>query len=239
MIDVHCHILPGVDDGAKNLAETEEMLRTAYSEGIRKIVATPHFSEGMTEDLRQRKKNAYAATARLARKIAQDFEILPGGELFYSEGAVAELKAGRIWTMNHSRYVLTEFPIFANFTYIRQAVQNLQYAGYDPILAHIERYASLADEEAILTLREMGVLLQVNASSLMIKAGWKERRRLLHLLKKKYIHLIGTDAHGSRRRRPLMRDCAAYIEKKTDRSYCLELCEKNAEKIIRREHTDA
>lgn len=239
MIDIHCHILPGVDDGAKDLEETEQMLRMAYGEGIRTILATPHFSEGMTDEVRERRKEAYARTARLARTIARDLTVLPGGELFYSERAVEELRAGKIWTLNRTAYVLVEFPIFANFAYIRQAVQRLQCAGYEPVIAHIERYAALDGDDKLQTLKDMGALLQMNASTLTAKAGWRERRHLVHILRKKYVDLIGTDAHGSTHRRPLMQVCAAYIEKKTDRQYRMDICENNAKKLIGREHTDA
>lgn len=239
MTDIHCHILPGVDDGARNEQETEEMLRIAYQEGIRTIIATPHFSEDITEAERMFRKEAFVRTARLARAISPEFRIYPGGEIFYSQGTLNALKQKRNWTMCGSQYVLVEFPIYAEFSYIRQAVQNLQYGGYQPILAHIERYQALLEEKNVAELATMGAYMQVNASSVVGKAGWKTKQYLCRLMKKQYIHFVGTDAHGSVHRRPLMKECCRIIEKKTDGEYCAKLCGENAEKLIGKEYIDA
>lgn len=239
MIDIHCHILPGVDDGASDEQETKDMLLMAYREGVRSIIATSHYHGGMGKDEWIRREKALATTVSLAQEIASDFRIFPGSEIYYSQEVVEELKCGKVWTMNNSRYILVEFPVYAEFTYIRQAVQNLQYAGYLPILAHIERYVSLKELENVEELVDMGIYLQVNAGSVIGKDGRKVKKYILRLLQEQYIHFIGTDAHGSTQRRPLIKKCAAYISKKTDEAYCLRICRKNAEKIIRREYIDA
>lgn len=239
MIDIHCHILPGVDDGASDEQEMKEMLLMAYEEGIRSIIATPHYHGGMGRDDLIRREQALAAAVRTAKEIAPDFHIFPGAELYYSQQAMEEMKSGGAWTMNGSRYILVEFPVYVEYSYIRQAVQNLQYAGYLPILAHIERYTALGVLEHIEDLVGMGAYLQVNASSVIGKDGRKVKKYILQLLKERYIHFIGTDAHGSKERRPLLKKCAAYISRKTDEAYCNRICRKNAEKIIRREYIDA
>lgn len=238
MVDIHCHILPGVDDGARNFSETETMLRIAYKEGIRTIFATPHTSEGMTEEEWQRRKEIFARTRQLAGMIGEDFRIVLGAEILYTSGIIRELKDGRIRTMNGSPFVLIEFPLYVDFSYIRQAVQDLKGAGYRPMLAHVERYPALADVENIGYLIEMGAYIQVNASSVTGKSGWKVKRYIKRLLKNEYIHFIGTDAHGKQHRRPLMKECAAYIEKKAGRQYRNRVCGGNAKEIIRRKTID-
>lgn len=238
-IDIHCHILPGVDDGASNREETGKMLRVAYEEGIRTIIATPHYHCDMDERVWEKRKQALVETQKLAGEIADDFLILPGSEVFYSLEAVQALVDGTVWTLNESRYVLVEFPVYVDFSYIQRALQTLQYQGFHPILAHIERYEALYSEERVEELISMGVYLQANASSIIGKDGRKVKKFMLHLLKKRLIHLIGTDAHGSEKRRPMMKKCAQYIEKKTDLEYCRAICGENARKIIRRELIDA
>lgn len=239
MIDIHCHILPGVDDGASDERETKEMLLMAYQEGVRSIIATSHYHGGMGSEEWIRREKALAVAVGLAQEIATDLYIYPGSEIYYSQEALEELKRGNVWTMNNSRYILVEFPVYVEFSYIRQAVQNLQYAGYLPILAHIERYEALTELENVEELVGMGIYLQVNAGSVIGKDGRKVKKYILRLLQERYIHFIGTDAHGSTRRRPLVKKCVTYISKKTDEAYCLRICKKNAEKIIRREYIDA
>ena len=238
MIDIHCHILPGVDDGAKDTQETEKMLRIAYNEGIRCIIATPHYHGGMKPEVWKKRRAALASTIAMAKEISPDLHIISGAEIYYSQEAVEDLMMGDVWTLNASKYVLIEFATYVEFTYIRQAVQTLQYNGYLPILAHIERYDALLIEENVEELVRMGAYIQVNAGSVIGRDGRDIKKYLLQLLKKRYIHFIGTDAHGSAHRRPLMKKCAAYIEKKTDKTYRRQVCLENARKIVRREYID-
>lgn len=236
MIDIHSHILPGVDDGAKDAEETKKMLLTAYEEGIRCIIATPHCHGGMPPGVWEKRKKALEAAAALAKEVVPDLCILPGSEIYYSQEAVEDLISGSIWTLNDGPYVLVEFPAYVEFMYICRAVQTLQHHGYLPVLAHIERYEALLQGENVEELVRLGAYMQVNAGSVIGKEGRWIKKYLLRLLKKHYIHFIGTDAHGSTHRCPLMKKCAKYIERKTDRSYCEAICRKNAQKVIRREY---
>ncbi|MGI6006243.1 MAG: CpsB/CapC family capsule biosynthesis tyrosine phosphatase [Ruminococcus sp.] len=236
MADVHCHILPAVDDGAYDLSETREMLKTAYEEGIRTIFATPHYHGEMGSGVWAKRKAMLKETQRIAREVSEDFRILAGSEIFYSEKAVKDLLEGTVWTMNDSCYVLVEFVPYEEFSYIKRGLQTLQYHGFWPILAHVERYEDLMKIERVRQLTDMGIYLQVNAGSVLGKNGRLVKNYIRELLKERMIHLVGTDAHGSRHRRPLMAKCASYIEKKTDRQYCRDICRENARKIIRREY---
>ena len=140
IFDIHCHILPSVDDGARNESSTDRMLRIAASEGIDVIVATPHFSYDREKEEVEMIKRKYAEVRALWKKRGADKEMYLGNELFYSEGVIEALQDGRALTMNGTRYVLVEFPMYAEFSNIQKAIQKLQYAGYIPIIAHVERY---------------------------------------------------------------------------------------------------
>ena len=119
------------------------MLRIAYNEGIRCIIATPHYHGGMKPEVWKKRRAALASTIAMAKEISPDLHIISGAEIYYSQEAVEDLMMGDVWTLNASKYVLIEFATYVEFTYIRQAVQTLQYNGYLPILAHIELFDSL------------------------------------------------------------------------------------------------
>ena len=236
IIDTHCHILPGVDDGAKNADETRRMLRMAFKDGIDEIIATPHFNCDMDASVLEKRMGAYLRTCKYAKEMNPTARIYLGNELYYSEGVVDALDRGDALTLNQTKYVLVEFPVYSEFRYIRQAVQNLQYAGYLPVIAHIERYQGMKKEEQVAELAGMGACMQVNVSSVMGKAGWSTRWYLLKLMRHGLIHVLGTDAHGATHRRPEMRDCLSYIDKKIGKTYREEISTINPSRIIRGEY---
>ena len=134
IFDMHCHILPSVDDGSASMEQTEEMLRMADAEGIDVIVATPHFHcGGRCVDV-EKLKSRYAEVRDMWKAYGADKELLLGNELFYSDGIVDALQNGMALTLHGTRYVLVEFPTYADFSYILRGVQRLRYAGYRPIL---------------------------------------------------------------------------------------------------------
>lgn len=236
VIDVHSHILPGIDDGAHNADETQKMLCMAFEEGIDGIIATPHYDCDMDKEILKKRTTAYRQTCKCAREMNPTAQIYLGNEILYSEGIVEALEQKEALTINETPYVLVEFPAYAEFRYIRQAVQNLQFAGYRPIIAHIERYRGMQSEEHVAELVNMGACMQINASSVMGKSGWTTRIYLLKLMRHGLIHLLGTDAHGSEHRRPKIRECLNYIDKKIGKEYCQEISSINPERVIRGEY---
>ena len=136
IIDVHAHILPGVDDGSENWNESIEMLRMAYEQGIRTIIATPHYHQG--QDI-ERLKETTGILRQEAQKLDPEYGIFLGQELMDSEGILDELRKGRALTMAGSRYVLIEFLPNVSYSRLYQRLRQLQGAGYIPILAHAER----------------------------------------------------------------------------------------------------
>jgi len=234
--DIHSHILSGIDDGANSPEETDRMLKIAYQDGIRGIMATPHYHCDMDAGIWQKREAAFKLACSLAYQIDPALYIYQGAEIFYESGILTELKSGAPLTLNGTRYVLIEFPLNIDFTYIRYAVQSLQYEGFHPIIAHMERYEVLCQEHHVGSLTELGAYMQVNADSIQGKNGWKTRRYLLKLIKKGEIHLVGTDAHGSIHRKPLMSACAAHLDKKVGNVKKTQLCQTNFRKILEGEY---
>lgn len=207
-VDTHCHILPGLDDGAENMAETLDMLRRAADEGISYVAATPHFRPGRftpqpEEILRQTERVRQAANQE---KIP--VRLFPGSEIYYFEGMVSCLRQQRLCTLNASSCVLIEFSPAVLFRTLQNAMDEVLSGGYLPILAHAERYACLLQNaENAVFLHNMGVRLQVNASAVTGEGGAQEKRFVQRLMKANAADCIGTDAHGALRRAPEIRAC--------------------------------
>ena len=232
-IDVHCHILPGLDDGAKDIEQAKEMFMTAYEEGIRTIIATPHNYASR----RSVSTQTIIDTCRQMKEYLAEWELpvslYVGNEIYYRSGVAELLEEKKILSLADSRYVLVEFDPYAEFTYIRDGLGEIMGYGYFPILAHAERYDCLFQKsERIGELRNAGVYIQVNAASFLENWGSEFRKRSRELLKKERIDLIGTDAHSNRSRAPKMDKCAAYIYKKLGDTKAEKLLFSNPRAIL-------
>lgn len=235
VIDIHCHVLPGIDDGARNMDESKRMLKMAVQEGIQGIVAASHFECGVSDEYFQKRRQGFEELSQWLETSHLPITLYPGNEIFYSEEVVSMLEEQKAYTMNGTSYVLVEFSPFAPFSYLRMALQRLQYGGFRPILAHMERYQCLAKEERIQALVEMGIYLQVNTSSVTGAMGWRMKRQLMKYIRNGWIHFLGTDAHGTEHRIPQMAQCLKYIEKRAGKSCRERLSEYYPEQMLRGE----
>lgn len=232
--DIHCHILPGVDDGAKSMEQSMEMIDIAYENGIDTIIATPHHMPEGRNVSPTGIKERVAKLQAYADEKDYDMTILPGNEIYYHSDVAEMLDEKQICTLAGSSCVLVEFSPMDESRYIRNSLAELQNMGYDPIIAHVERYMSLlkAPFEKIQELRDMGILIQVNANSVMGGFGKPTKAIVEKLLKNRLVDFIGTDAHSSGTRSPAIRECAEYLSSKYPADYVEELLYVNAEKYI-------
>ncbi len=229
IVDIHSHILPGADDGSGSMAETMEMLRIAAEEGITHMFATPHyqaerfFTDGRVLEERVQKLRD------MVREEGIPIELHAGTEIYYRSGLEERLDRGRLATMNGTEYVLIEFSPTEVFGYIRNALEDIRGMGYLPILAHVERYQCLFQEEdKVRELRSMGCGIQANAGSVAGEYGFTVKRFTHKMLRLRLIDYIGTDAHNTGRRSPRIRKCAEMILKKCDAEYAEAILSKNA-----------
>ena len=227
LIDVHNHSMPGVDDGSQDSDMTFQMLQMAYEEGIRAVILTPHYKSTMSDETTQKRYAAYRKACLMAEKVSPRLKLYLGEELYYDSKMVQRLREGRALTLNGTQYVLAEFPVYVDYPYIRQAVQDLWAAGYLPVLAHIERYEALKKMDHVEEL--------VNAESVIGKAGFRTKHYLMKLIRKDLVHFVGTDAHNISSRPPQMKACAAYLKKKAGAEKAQMLCNRNARKILKGE----
>ncbi|RGY96736.1 CpsB/CapC family capsule biosynthesis tyrosine phosphatase [Clostridium sp. AM58-1XD] len=216
IIDIHAHILPGLDDGARDMQETRAMLLKAYAQGIRIIIATPHYHYRNHQIQPESIKILTEEVQKIAEQIADDFKIYSGQEIFYAESTVDQLGNGEILTMAGTRYVLVEFSLSASYNRIYRAVRKLIGAGYIPILAHIERYRSLRTEGAVEELTKAGACMQMNYGSLMGFRHLADRRWCRKMILEDQIHFLGTDMHRMDYRPPKVTEGIGWLYRKVD-----------------------
>lgn len=234
IVDMHCHILPEIDDGAKNEGEAYQMLRMAYDEGIRVIVATPHHHERRGMCTPGQYKRALSKVRKMAKDIDEKFYVMPGMEIYFSQDVLNKLEHKKVQTMGVSDYVLIEFSPNDEFRYIQQALQQVQMKGFHPIVAHIERYDCFHDHvDDVEYLIEMGAYVQVNAGSIVGTSGRTTKRFVKELLERQLVHFVGTDAHSSGSRSPMIKKSADFVEKRFGEEYAREIFRTNGLKVLK------
>lgn len=206
MIDIHCHILPGLDDGADSLEEAVAMARRAVADGIRCIVATPHVLTGLYHNTREAILLAAAHLQEALQKAEIPLTLLPGAEYRLEPDLPQRLSRGELMTLNDTgRYLLVEFPATLIPDYANPVFYQLLLQGVTPIIAHPERHTGFAREPATLQeLVERGALTQLTAGSLTGLIGPAAASVARSFLKHGCAHFIATDAHAATGRAPVL-----------------------------------
>jgi len=233
-IDIHAHILPGVDDGAADMAETLEMIGTAYEQGVRAIVATPHYGAMNPDYDREKVAAAYRETYNEVKKRWPDMLLMLGNEMFYGTMALEDMQHGKANTMAGSDYVLVEFYPDVTYNEIERAMRNMIQAGFKPVLAHVERYMCLEKElDLVEDLIRQGVYIQVNARSLMRKRFDRVGKWVKMLLKNELIHFVATDCHNNSGRAPNLADAVEKLLTMADENTVRDLVWNNGLKMLK------
>ena len=213
-IDIHSHILPGVDDGSSSMEETMEMLRIAGNEGITTMIATPHYAAGSKNMDMEQLVGIKNKVQETAKELELNLDILLGNEIYYSESVLEDVLSGKVMTLADSHYVLIEFGVREYFKTIYHGLQEFVLAGYAPVLAHVERYQCLIKREDLMEeLIKLGSYIQMNSFSL--SGGFWNTEAAYHrkLVNKGLIHLIGTDCHDAKRRPPCIESAYKAVRK--------------------------
>lgn len=235
LVDTHCHILPEVDDGARSMEETRQMLQEAYEDGIRYIIATPHHHPRRGRKSPKQLRRQLKLVREEAAQISDELRIYLGTEIYFGQDIPERLREELILTMNKTKYVLVEFSPGDPFDYICQGIQQIQMKGYEVILAHIERYQCMYKNiENVEHLKHMGVRIQVNADSITGESGWKAKRFVRRLIDERLVFCVGTDAHDPKRRLPRMKKAAEYVEKKCGEDYARRIFFSNPRIMLRK-----
>jgi protein-tyrosine phosphatase len=165
-VDIHCHIMFGVDDGPNNMETSREMMLMAQEEGIYKIVATPHYHPGKCTMGYEELNKRFELFKEHMKDVCPQVELQLGREIYYTSDVLDDLEAGKRLTMEDTKYILVEYHPTVEYSYLRTSINNLMQMGYTPVIAHIERYICvLEDWELAWELHNMGAAIQVNAGS--------------------------------------------------------------------------
>ena len=209
MVDIHCHILPGIDDGSKSWEMTVEMCRMAAQDGITHMVATPHSNDVYDYD-----RDRYiemlgplhdAADGQLTFSLGCDFH-------FSSDNIQDALAHPRRYTIGDSQYLLVEFSDFGLPPTVTQDLLMLMSNGMVPVITHPERNQILLRRpEMVLEFVEQGCLVQVTANSFTGFWGKRSKKMAEWLLERAAIHVIASDAHDPARRRPVLSEARDVI----------------------------
>lgn len=212
------------------------MLKLEYAEGVRHIIATPHFRFNMFETPLEKVQAEFAALKEEAKNIGEDgIDMYLGCEFHVNMNMAEMLREKKVLTMAGSRYVLVEFSGPAEQSQIRERLYSLISIGYKPIIAHVERCAKLrSDVNFVEEMVEMGARIQVNAESIMGKEGFGTKRFCNKLMKEDLLHFVGTDCHGSSFRVPKLKDAYNIIARKMGEDYAEQIFIDNPARIIKK-----
>lgn len=226
-VDIHCHILPGIDDGAVDMDQALEMLRLAWADGTSAMILTPHYRDNSKQEA------LFEALCRRAKEEMPDMELYLGNELLYHHETVTDLESGRAKPLNGSQYCLLEFGANVWKSQVEMAVSDILCNGWTPIVAHAERYAIFRTDPNLLDeILNMGALIQLNADSVAGKHGLRTKWFCRRLLKARKVHFIASDAHDTQKRPPLLGACRQMIGKKIDPSYADRLFCDNPRAVL-------
>lgn len=230
MVDIHCHILPEVDDGSRSWEMTKEMCRIAADDGVRHIVATPHCNdvypydreryEGLKDKLRE------ASECRLEFSIGCDFH-------FSYENITDAIENPRRYCINGTRYLLIEFSDYGIPPNVAELLFQFTSRGMVPIVTHPERNPLLVRRpDRVLDLVDAGALVQVTANS--VTGFWGEKARSVSewLLAHGAVHVIASDAHDPQRRRPVLSEARATLARMLGEEAAEALVSHNPRAIV-------
>lgn len=233
LIDMHCHIIPGVDDGAQNMEMAARMLQMEYRNGVSAVILTPHYRKGMFETPQHVIDGQFEKLYRMTARARRGVQVYLGCEYHTNQGMVQDLRSGRRPTLAGSGYVLVEFSSAHGYAVIRNQVYELIAAGYRPIIAHAERYPCLVKEPALVEeLCDLGAEIQLTSGCVLGEDGWRLKWFCNRLLKEKKVQYVASDAHDLRQRIPNLQKCAIYLEKKFGRRFAEQILIRNPQKII-------
>lgn len=231
--DVHCHILPGVDDGARDEETSLQMIDIAYEEGARIIVLTPHYEVASNRYEPQELNKIFVKLDKKMTEKYSDLRLYLGNEVLLAEGVLDCLRDNQIHTMNQTKYVLVEFNVRIAYHELYQLVKAITQARYRPIIAHVERYSCLTKHMTrIDELTELGVYLQMNAESVIGSIFDDKIRWCRKLMKEHKIQFLGSDAHDLEERAPHMRETVEWMYKKLDSDYVEEVIWNNPKRML-------
>ena len=228
MVDLHHHLLPGLDDGSPDLETSVAMARIAAEDGITHVVATPHANNVYTFDPAEIAKRVDALRSALAAQ-AVPLKISSGCDFHLSYDNMPDAIANpKKYTLNGGDYLLVELPDYGLSPHLDEAFYELGLAGMRPILTHPERNPTLQrDPKRLADWMRIGLLTQITTSSVLGQMGKHAEKMAHRMLSDRWVHFLATDAHNTKSRPPRMRAAHDLVAKKYGVAYADRLCTGN------------
>lgn len=235
MIDIHSHILPGMDDGAQSLEISLQMGRIAYDNGVQDIIATPHVIAGVFDNRRPHILQAVEDLKRAYKEHDIAVNILPGAEYHLEPDLVERLKKRELVTLNDGgRYLLVELPQSIVPDYTTEVLYELQIVGVRPVIAHPERNHRLMANPALLELiNNRGAVMQLTAASLTGLFGGKVQKNAWTLINDSNTVVVASDAHSTHGRGPRLGEAYLEIRNRLGQETAQLLCSENPERLVK------
>ncbi|MBI2844002.1 MAG: phosphotransferase [Armatimonadetes bacterium] len=234
MVDIHSHILPGVDDGAGDIEESVDLAELSASEGTTVIFATPHVAPLQDRELALQLPERVAALQDAIVSRGLPLRLVQGAEVYPDCGVLAALDAGLPLTLGGlGKHLLLDLPLTAIPLGFEQLVFDLQRCGITPILAHPERAIPVQMQPQMLEpLVHRGLLLQIDAGSMLGSHGPAAESAALMLLRHKWVQFVASDAHSPRVRRPRLADAARVLTRILGLERVTELISTNGRRVL-------
>jgi protein-tyrosine phosphatase len=205
MIDLHCHMLPAIDDGAADLEVALEMARLAVADGIKVTACTPHIMPGVYGNTGPQIRAAIDAFSLELDKAGIELKLVTGADVHLATDLSAGLKNGQVLTLNDSRYFLFEPPHHVMPPRIEHAVFDIMTAGFHPVLTHPERLTWIEDHyDVMVRMAHAGVWMQITCGSVTGRFGRRPQYWADRMIDEGLVHILATDAHNLRNRSPSM-----------------------------------
>ena len=220
MIDFHSHIMYGVDDGAKSLNTSLEMLKLSENEGVEYICATPHFITEEYEISRNDYIKKFDELVTASKEENISIKILSGLEIYMHPNLPKLYKEKKIWGINNSEFLLIELPMGQFPIYTENVFYELMLLGAKPILAHPERNLKIMkNHDLIINLINQGVMMQINAGSLLGDYGKEAKKTAQVFLRSNMIHMLGSDGHNITSRKSKLKEAYAIVKDENKEVY--------------------
>ncbi len=238
MIDIHSHILYGIDDGAKNIDDSVSLINSAIKNNVKKIILTPHYiveSNSITPN-----KTKKEILNKIKKQVSSEVELYLGNEIYMDDDIASLIDANKIMPLANSKYLLIELPIYNEYPNLENKLFSLRNLGYKIIIAHPERYYYFKNDfSKLLKLCKQGIYFQGNYMSLYDIYGKSTKKLFLKILKHHCYSFMASDIHmPSQKYYDKISDAKAKIAKITNKSYCDDIFYNNADKIIKNEEVE-
>lgn len=240
MIDMHSHILFGVDDGAKTISDSLKLIKEEVSIGVSHIILTPHYNKGCADSNTERISDNFKLLKGLVKEENLNVNLYLGNEVYLDSNYYEIIWKDSFYTLADSDYILIEFSLADIPKNIPEICYEARLKGYIPVLAHVERYESLyGNKQLIMDILNEGAHLQVNASAVAGKESKESGKFVNYLLKNKLVSFVASDVHNLGSRSLYLYEAYKTVRKLCGESYADKIFRLNQRNIIMNKYFDS